>query len=222
MIGLPVAVCLSLAVTTSGLETIEVVASRDGTLIEDAEGDRASGSGPTLFVGRTSEATGSIRRTALFFDVEEVLPPGAILERVALVVTVLPSNPDPRPLQVHRLRRSWGEGASSFPGGMGAAAEPGDVTWVHTFFDSETWPHPGGTFARKPSARMEVEGAGTYRVSNRFLLRDVRRWMARPGQNHGWILRGDESTGQTAKSLASRENTDSSAQPRLELTYRRK
>jgi hypothetical protein len=46
---------------------VNIPADRDTTLIDDAEGDLASGSGPTFFVGHTNQADG-IRRGLLRFD----------------------------------------------------------------------------------------------------------------------------------------------------------
>ena len=51
------------------------------------------------------------------------------------------------------------------------------------------------------------------------LVQDVTLWGAFGGNNHGWILIGDEDEPQTAKSFASRENPDAALRPVLEITY---
>ena len=81
---------------------------------------------------------------------------------------------------------------------------------------------PGGRFTAEPSAELEVFGSGPYTWnSTRALVQDVRRWAAAPQRNFGWILIGDESTPQTAKSFASREHPDPMLRPVLEITYHR-
>ena len=47
-------------------DTATLTASRDATLYEDAEGDRANGSGQHLFVGRTGQP--QTRRALIAFD----------------------------------------------------------------------------------------------------------------------------------------------------------
>ena len=56
--------------------------------------------------------------------------------------------------------------------------------------------------------------------STNHLVQDVRLWNSAPQQNFGWIVIGDETTPQTAKSLASRESPEPSVRPVLEVTYR--
>ncbi len=52
-------------------ETLVIEATNDATLIEDASGLLANGSGPALFVGRTGQATGGVRRAMVRFDLAE-------------------------------------------------------------------------------------------------------------------------------------------------------
>jgi hypothetical protein len=49
---------------------------------------------------------------------------------------------------------------------------------------------------------------------------DVTLWAAAPERNSGWILRGDASAIQSAKSFAGREHPDATLRPVLEITYR--
>jgi len=218
-------VVVALAAILTGLpvaaETVVIEASRDATLIEDPDGALANGAGPAFFAGRTAQATNGTRRALVYFDVAAVLPRHAILEGAALQLFLNPSNPDPRTIRLYRALADWGEGASSSAGGSGAPAGPGDVTWLHTFWDTDFWVHGGGQFLGRSSAEQEVAGSG-FNVwdSNPHIVQDVRLWIARPDRNFGWILVGDETTRQTAKGFASREDPDPTRRPVLSITYR--
>jgi hypothetical protein len=202
-------------------ETVTLVPDRDATLIEDPNGSLANGAGPVFFVGRTAQSVNGVRRALLRFDVASALPHDAIIGKVALTLFMTPSNPDPHTIRLYRVLAEWGEGPSASSGGGGAAALPGDVTWLHTFWDTGFWVQPGGQFLGRPSASAVVAGPGSYAWSNdRYLAQDVRIWNAAPDRNFGWILIGDEGTPQTSKSFASRESPDPVVRPVLEITYR--
>jgi hypothetical protein len=210
-------ICLSVPARAA---TVVVEADRDTTLIEHPDGALANGSGPFLYAGRTNQGTGSVRRALVRFDVGSAVPENAVIQDAVLVLAVTPGNPGPRVYRLHPVLDEWGEGASSSGGGGGAPAQPADATWIHTFHDLEFWSHNGGQFLGIPSAEAVLDGPGVYRFDGPGILRDVRVWSRRPGANHGWILIGDETTRQTVKSLASRENPDPSLRPVLEITYR--
>jgi hypothetical protein len=210
-----------LFVAPAAAETVTIEADRDATLIEDPDGALANGSGPALFVGRNNAAENSVRRALLYFDVAAVVPKRAIVEQVTLTLYMTPSNSQSRELSLYRVQADWGEGPSSASGGGGAPSEPGDATWLHTFFDTEFWAHNGGQFIGRASAVQLVAGSGFYTwESTNHLVQDVRLWKSAPKRNFGWILIGDETTRQTAKSFASREEPDPLLRPVLEVTYR--
>jgi len=216
-----IALLLLLAPAAASAESVLVEASRDATLIEESDGTLANGSGPAFFVGRNNQARNSVRRGLLYFDVAGALPKHAHVQSVRLVVYMTPSNAGARRIRLHRLLADWGEGPSSASGGGGAASEPGDATWIHTFYDDSFWVRPGGHFVRRASASREVGASGFYAWENaRKMLADVRLWLRAPHRNFGWILIGDETTPQNAKSFASREGSDPSLRPVLEVTYR--
>ena len=211
------ALCLPLLARA---ETAVVEAARDATLIEDAEGAFANGSGPYLFSGRTNASTGSLRRALLAFDVAAALPAGAWITGAELELELEPSNPVAIDLGLHWVRAPWSEGPSRASGGGGAPAEPGDATWLHTHYDTEFWDEPGGDFAPNPSAVTSVSDAGLYVWgSTPGLVADVQAWLDAPESNHGWILVGGEEGRQTAKSFASRESPNEVSRPRLVVEY---
>ncbi len=208
-----------------GAATVEVAATRDTTLIEDPDGALGNGAGVTVFAGRTNAATYGVRRGLFYFDLGGALSmPGPVLsfevEKVFVVLAnVTESNVAPREYRLHRLLADWGEGASSSGGGGGAPAAPRDATWLHTFHGEAFWMHSGAQFEGEPSARLVVGGAGTYRFEGEGLLRDVKLWIQDPSRNFGWILIGDETARQTVRAFASREASDPSFRPVLEIVY---
>jgi len=48
---------------------------------------------------------------------------------------------------------------------------------------------------------------------------EVAAWLADPGSNFGWLLKGNESTARTTKRFDTRENADPSVRPRLTIVY---
>jgi hypothetical protein len=204
---------------------VAIVADRDATLIEDANGSLANGAGPVLFAGRNNAASNSVRRALVRFDLAVETrgdrPAQAALEHVAVVLTnTTESNAAPCEYRLHRLLADWGEGTSSTTGGSGAPATQNDATWVHGFYPDASWLHNGAQFDGEPSARLIVAGPGVYRFEGDGLTRDVEDWARDPRTNFGWILIGDEARPQTARAFGSRENADPGLRPVLELTYR--
>ena len=210
-------------------QTVVIEASADNTLYEDAEGDLANGSGAILLAGRINADVDSIRRAVLFFDVAGSLPHGAIVEAVVLKLYLGRGNGGAREVRVHRLLTDWGEGDSTVNGGgLGAPAEPGDATWLHSFYPDGYWGRDGGRYVGRVSAvqrvgngmgnETDMQGSYVWESTDR-LVDDVRRWLRNPDKNFGWILVGDESVKQTVKRFVSRESVDAAMRPMLEVTY---
>ena len=218
--GTLLSLAIVLASAPVSAETVEIEASQDATLIEDPDGALANGSGPAFFVGRNNHEQNSIRRALLRFDVAAVVPRNAGIESATVELYLNPSNPAPRIVRLYRVLADWSEGPSSGAGGFGVPSRVGDTTWLHTFFDTEYWTHAGGQFVGRASAETEVTDSGTFLWHDEFLAHDVRLWIAAPQRNFGWILVGDETTRQTAKSFASREELDPTRRPVLAVTYR--
>jgi len=209
------------AASLATADTVRIEAERDATIIQDPAGAWANGSGPVLFAGRTNQGANSIRRGLLVFDVASALPAKAIVERVAVTLYMTPSHPEPRRVGLYRMQSDWSEGPSASSGGGGMTSQPGDVTWIHTFYDTQTWHHEGGDFIGRASAIEEVVDSGFYTWSDTAWLKDdVRFWASAPRRNFGWILIGDEGTPGSVKSFSSREEPDPALRPVLEITYR--
>jgi hypothetical protein len=202
--------------------TVGIPASADATLIESPTGSLANGSGTALFAGRTGQSSGSRRRALLFFDVAAHLPPGALVSSARLVLVLTPSHEQAANVAVHRVLTAWSEGDAFATGGGGAAAGPGDATWLHASYPTSPWATAGGDFAAQPSASVSVGDVGRYGWSSAELAADVQRWLDEPATNHGWIVIGDEAAPSTAKRFGARESTDAAEQPVLEIEFGRR
>jgi hypothetical protein len=110
---------------------------------------------------------------------------------------------------------------SSIPAGsqQGAAAQTGDATWLRSLFDTVSWTAPGGDFVAASSAATSV---GTeliaYQWTGAGLAADVQGWVDGTFDNHGWLLRGEETLS-TIRRFGSLQNVDSNLRPLLTVVY---
>jgi hypothetical protein len=208
-------------------QTLLIEAGADNTLYEDPDGAVSNGAGAFMLAGRNNLAQDSIRRAVLYFDVAGQLPHGASVQQASLTLYLERGNGGTRVLNLHRLLSDWGEAGSSVGGGgLGAPAQEGDATWLHSFYPDVFWQRDGGDYIGRVSASqtvgdpgLDIDSPGLYTWSGTRLVQDVRRWQRQPEKNFGWILIGDESVGQTAKRFSSRDNTDPDLRPVLEVIY---
>lgn len=211
-------------------QTLFIVAGADNTLYEDPDGAVSNGEGGFMLAGRNNLGQDSIRRAVLYFDVAGQLPYGAIVEQASLTLYLERGNGGERVLNLHRLLSDWGEaGSKVMGGGLGAPAQQGDATWLHSFWPDVFWQRDGGHYVGRVSASqtvgdpapgMELDTPGFYTWgSSARLVQDVRRWQRQPEKNFGWILLGDETVSQTAKRFSSRDNTNPALHPVLEVHY---
>lgn len=196
-------------------DSVELSPSRDNTLIQTPAGN-SNGAGDGIYAGRVAAfGQGTIRRAVLAFDLSSV-PAGATVDSVELTLTLAQTtNPAALPATVHRLTASWGEAGSNGQG-QGFAAQPGDATWAHRFFDTTPWSAAGGDFEAAASATQSVADFGPYVWSGAGLVADVQQWVDAVGSNHGWLVRGDESVQGTVKKFYSREGL---TPPRLRVVF---
>jgi hypothetical protein len=207
------------AVGPAAAATITINPTRDGTLYESAAGTLANGAGENFFVGRTNQSTGSIRRGLLFFDVT-VVPAGSIITGVTLTLTESRGQSGERAISVFRATTGWTTSTSDAGGneGGGTTALTGDATWTSASLGTTLWTAPGGDFSATSSATTGVDGAGVYTWSGDGLIADVESWLKHGPDNMGWVLRGDESVGGTAKRFTTVEGAFAS-RPTLTITY---
>ena len=208
-------------VSSSATLSVTLSPSKDNTLYEDPGGALSNGAGQYFFVGRTAQATNSIRRGLIEFDIAGNIPTGSLVVSATLQLTMSKTIAGSQPVALHRLTADWGEGTSTAVGeeGSGAAATPGDATWIHTFYTSTLWTAPGGDFVVTASATATVGSVGAYTWSAAGMVSDVQTWLDAPQANYGWLLLGNETTLTTAKRFNTREHSSPTARPVLIITY---
>jgi hypothetical protein len=200
--------------------TIALTPSKDNTLYESSSGATSNGVGPGLFAGTT--AARSIRRALVAFDLATQIPPGSRIRRVELTMQVSRTPSGDEPMNLHRVTRDWGEGASnagSSRDGDGTASRAGDATWLHTFFPDARWSARGGDFEAVSDATGIVTfTSGKWESSDAMIAR-VQQWLDQPATNFGWIIIGDETSGSSVKRFDSRESASAIARPTLTIEY---
>lgn len=154
------------------------------------------------------------------FDVSAI-PTDATITAVSLALAMNNGTPLATTHTLHRVTAAWGEAGSDAgtPGGLGAPAQTGDATWTFRLYDTDAWTTPGGDYETDASATTSIGGAGSYEISSQGMIDDVQAWVTGTVVNDGWIFLGDESSVQTAKRFASKENPTASARPALTVTY---
>jgi len=216
-------------------DTVELLPVQDNTLYEpikqeDYE-DRSNGAGKNMFAGKTKDAETvsaevAVRRAVLAFDIAGNIPADATIDAVQLVLVVNKvKRSNSYSFKLHRLLAEWGEGTSDTGNSQQGRGEPptaGDATWHHTLYPGQFWTNPGGDYVLGSSATTLVGSTGTYTWgSTSGLVADVQLWLNDDSQNFGWILIGDESQIETAKVLATKENTSNGGldKPKLIVNY---
>jgi hypothetical protein len=207
--------------TAAAADEVAIAPSRDNTLYEvDEDDDEVSnGAGDFFFAGLTDG--NQSRRGLMAFDVAGAIPTGATITSVVLELTMSKTITGDKEIRLHRVLADWGEGASDAPGeeGGGIEAQPGDATWVHTFFDVSLWAAEGGDFDAAPSASATVGDTGEYAWgSTDGMVADVQGWLDQPATNFGWMVLGPED-GTSAKRFNTRENADPQTRPMLRVQF---
>lgn len=202
-------------------DTVEIPAMKDNTLYENDAGLLSNGAGRHLFAGRTVQSVGeNLRRGLIAFDVAANVPAMATIDSVTLTLNMSRSIAGDASVSLHRVLADWGEGASDAPGqeGAGAPAAPGDATWLHTSFSNAFWASPGGDFDVAASDTLTVGDLGFYTWGSTSQMElDVQQWLDAPLTNYGWLLLGDETSGNlSAKRFDTRESNDP---PMLRIDY---
>ncbi len=200
--------------------SVDIVSDRDNTMYSESPGN-SNGAGDFFFSGNTNN--GDSRRALIHFNIAGTLPAGATVTSVTLTLYMSKTQAGPEMINLHKLTKDWGEGASNAPGqeGSGTAAMSGDATWNNNFFNTSTWTNPGasGDYVAASSAATSVAGNGFYTWSSSQLVADVQSMLDNAGSNFGWIIIGNETSNQTSKRFNTRENSNSSQRPKLSITY---
>jgi hypothetical protein len=199
----------------------------DTSLIEVAPTNNHGGQ---AWVNSGTTQNGPRTRGLFQFDLS-VIPTNAIVLSAELVLSVTgqPVEPANAPFGLYRMLQPWGEGdksADAPPGyGQGLPAEPGEATWMHSFFPTNAWSAPGGApgvdfwaFASAFQFIYDIGESPYTFESTPELVEDVQGWVSDPQSNFGWMLLcDDETTRFTARRFASREDLDNA--PALQIEY---
>jgi len=206
--------CLLFLAQAAQGATANLQAVRDTSMYsENPTNSNATGS---LFSG--AAGTKGLRRALIGFDLSS-LPANAVIQSAQLqlnVIRISNQNPGPQDFSLFAVTAPWAEG-TTFGGGFGAAAMPGDVTWTFSSFATTMWTNPGGDFVATASATTSMNMTGAYTWTSNQMATDVQGWVANPASNNGWILLGGEAVPFSAKEMASRESGANG--PTLTITY---
>ncbi len=195
-------------------------ASKDNTLYQDTTGSLSNGAGQHFFAGRTS--AGFRRRALVAFDIAGNIPQRSMILSARLTLNMSRTSSLGQRVDLHRVLADWGEGTSVGAGdeGSGAAAATGDATWIHRFFNTQTWSSAGGDFPPTPSDSLIVTGIGNYTWgSSSAMVGDLQLWLDSAFTNFGWVLIGNETSPQTTKRFDSKDDVVDSLRPKLVITY---
>lgn len=214
---------LVLTTAASRAVIVNIPAAKDTTLYESATGSLANGAGDFLFTGRTLQQADSRRRAVLEFDIQSLVPSGAVINSATLMLYTALVRPSATTVSVHRLTREWNEGTTNASGNEGSGGAPvtgNDATWLHANSPATLWSGPGaaGDFIGAASSSSLIAAANAFYAWN-GLAGDVQGWLADDTSNHGWILIGDESATGTAVQWMSLSHSLDENRPVLVLDY---
>lgn len=213
-----IAACVVSNTASAGQVQLEPV--RDAAIYAESA-TAANGSGSYLFAGNNSG--GSTRRALLAFDIAAAVPAGATITSVQLTLTVSQANAGVAAHALHRLTAAWSEGPSDPAGaeGSGTTATTGDATWTERGLGTlSPWTNPGGDFAAAASSTTSIDGVGLWSFpSTPALVADAQSMLDAPATNFGWIVRGTEVGGNTAKRFDSRSAVTVPTRPRLIVDF---
>lgn len=207
-----------------GCETkLDTSLDADAGLYETTDGSTANGQGSLLVVGHSSEADDNIRRFLVKFQLPNELPEGAEITSAQLEMTVMSRDGSvAQTLELHRVTSPWDEGSANSDTNSddGVAATTGDVTWLHSSFDTASWVSEGGDFVSTVSSSTEVSETGLYVWdSSTTMVSDVQLWVDNASSNHGWIVVANSVQAGILHRFASGETSDSDDRPELLITY---
>ena len=205
-------------------DVVQIFPGKDNTLYEDAQGDVSNGAGWYFFVGRTNQLSNYRRRALIAFDLTGTIPEGSTIQSTTLTLHLSkePLAGSARGITLRKVLSDWGEGTSdaTFEEGGGAAATTNDATWLHQFFNTNTWTTAGGDFLGSISGSITVDNVGSYIItSTAQMVADVQDWLDSPTVNFGWLLLGNETLQGSAKRFDSRQNPTVANRPVLTVTF---
>lgn len=227
------AALLFFGAVASASANVVVIGSSADTTIYANNVNNSSGGAAVMFSGTDGNA--SVKRALVEFDLSSSVPAGSTITDIQLTLFLgqVAGNltNTTATIGLHRLTADWGEGTNGAGtpisgGGQGFPALEGDATWANRFFSSNSpvpWVNAGGDFISASSAETIVGAAtnsGYTWISTSALVTDVQGWVDDPSSNFGWLLQNnDEVSIRTFRAFYTREETNSSLQPQLQITF---
>lgn len=220
------------AAASASADVVTVGSSQDTTIFSNNTNNSAGGA-VVMFSG--TDGNGSVKRALVQFDIAASVPAGSTITDVQLTLFLGQAAGNvtngTEMIGLYRLTDDWGEGTNgagrSLVGlGQGFPATNGDATWANRFFSSTSpvpWTTEGGDFIPMSSAQTIV-GATTNNgytwLSTPALVADVQGWVDNPSSNFGWLLQNDDEVDiRTFRAFFTREETEPSLQPQLQITF---
>ncbi len=220
------------AVASASADVVTVGSSQDTTIFGNNVNNSAGGA-VVMYSGTDGNA--SVKRALVQFDIASNVPAGSMITGVQLTLFLGQvagmGITGTATISLYRLTDSWGEGTNgagnSLVGlGQGFPAQNGDATWANRFFSTTSpvsWTNAGGDFISTSSAETIVgatTNTGYAWLSTPALVADVQEWVDNPSSNFGWLLENsDEVSTRTFRAFFTREETNSTLQPQLQVTF---
>lgn len=207
------AIVVIISSVSNAQTTIDISPEKDNSMYSESENSNGLGE---LFAGQT--CSDNSRRALLEFDIRAMVPFGATITDVSLILNMDNVSPGAgtQDYGLHRVGLEWGEGTSD-GGDEGAVAVAPDATWIDAMFETSGWDDAGGDFYDIASATLSIgEVLTDYTWTSTGMITNVQNWLDYPGSNHGWILIGDELAICSDRRFGSK---DVGVAPVLEVTY---
>jgi hypothetical protein len=219
-------------VASASADVVTVGSSQDTTIYNNNVNNSAGG---TVVMFSGTDGNASVKRALVEFNIASNVPAGSTITDVQLTLFLGQvagmATTGTAAIGLHRLTDDWGErtngaGTSIAGDGQGFPAQDGDATWANRFYSSTSpvpWTSPGGDFISTSSAQTTVgatTNTGYIWLSTPALVADVQGWVDDPSSNFGWLLQNnDEVDTRTFRAFFTREETNSSLQPQLQITF---
>jgi len=203
------------------LAVIALQATADNTLYQNSNGLLSNGLGEHFFVGNGVLTPNNVRRGLIRFDVSSI-PAGSTINSATLSLNMSGSLDNTAyTLGLRRVTADWGEGTSNAAplDANGTQATTGDATWLHRFYNSQTWATPGGSFLGTASATRSVTGPGVYTWTGATMVTNVQQWLDGSIANFGWAMIGDEIASGSYKQFDSKDHATPANRPVLTVDY---
>lgn len=177
----------SVSLDRAAADTVEIQPAADSSIYKGAP--RTNLGAADYFLAGKAPGEPSVR-ALVRFDVGAGVPAGSTVTGARLSLQATGETADVAAFELRRVLRFWDEGDGSQENGFDA--ERGAVTWKRNAHPRSRWARGGGArgadYARGVSGTFEVAGPGEAVVESDRMVKDVQRWLDRPGADLGWVI----------------------------------